>query len=46
MKRCSGNATMYTDFARSFDKVICNTIVCWPAIAQLRGAVNTYWYVV
>jgi O-antigen biosynthesis protein len=33
------------DLARNFDKVICNTIVCWPAVAQLHGAVDTYWYV-
>ena len=33
------------DFARDFDKVICNTIVCWPAVAQLHEAVDIYWYV-
>jgi glycosyltransferase involved in cell wall biosynthesis len=33
------------DFARNFDKVICNTIVCWPAVAQLHEVVDTYWYV-
>ena len=33
------------DFARNFDKVICNTIVCWPAVAQLHHIVDTYWYV-
>ena len=33
------------DFARNFDKVICNTIVCWPLIAQLHEVVDTYWYV-
>jgi FkbM family methyltransferase len=33
------------DFARNFDKVICNTIVCWPAVAQLHEVVETYWYV-
>jgi O-antigen biosynthesis protein len=33
------------DLARNFDKVICNTIVCWPAVAQLHEAVDTYWYV-
>lgn len=25
--------------------MICNTIVCWPAVAQLHEAVDTYWYV-
>ena len=33
------------DLARNFDKVICNSIVCWPAVAQLHEAVDTYWYV-
>ena len=33
------------DLARNFDKVICNTIVCWPAVAQLHEAVDIYWYV-
>ncbi len=33
------------DFARNFDKVICNTIVCWPAVAQLHEVVDIYWYV-
>jgi GT2 family glycosyltransferase len=33
------------DFARNFDKVVCNTIVCWPAVAQLRDVVEVYWYV-
>jgi GT2 family glycosyltransferase/glycosyltransferase involved in cell wall biosynthesis len=33
------------DLAKNFDKVICNTIVCWPAIAQLHETVETYWYV-
>jgi glycosyltransferase involved in cell wall biosynthesis len=32
-------------FARNFDKVICNTLVCWPAVAQLHHIVDTYWYV-
>jgi GT2 family glycosyltransferase/SAM-dependent methyltransferase len=32
------------DLARNFDKVICNTIVCWPAVAQLREVVDVYWY--
>jgi GT2 family glycosyltransferase len=32
-------------FARNFDKVICNTIVCWPAVEQLHEVVDTYWYV-
>ena len=34
-----------SDFARNFDKVICNTVVCWPAVAQLHEVVDTYWYV-
>jgi GT2 family glycosyltransferase/glycosyltransferase involved in cell wall biosynthesis len=33
------------DFARNFDKVICNTIVCWPAVAQLHEVVDVYWYI-
>jgi O-antigen biosynthesis protein len=33
------------DLARNFDKVICNTIACWPAVAQLHKAVDTYWYI-
>jgi GT2 family glycosyltransferase len=32
------------DFARNFDKVICNTIVCWPAVAQLHEVVDLYWW--
>ena len=44
--RCySSRATMLFDLARNFDKVICNTIACWPAVAQLHDAVNIYWYV-
>jgi glycosyltransferase involved in cell wall biosynthesis len=35
----------FFDFARNFDKVICNTIVCWPAVAQLHDVVDVYWYV-
>jgi tetratricopeptide (TPR) repeat protein/glycosyltransferase involved in cell wall biosynthesis len=31
--------------ARNFDKVICNTIVCWPVVAQLRNMFDVYWYV-
>jgi O-antigen biosynthesis protein len=34
-----------SDFARNFDKVICNTVVCWPAVAQLHEVVEIYWYV-
>jgi O-antigen biosynthesis protein len=33
------------DFARNFDKVICNTIVCWRVVAQLNEVVDVYWYV-
>ena len=33
------------DLARNFDKVICNTIVCWPAVAQLHEWLDVYWYV-
>ncbi len=33
------------DFAKNFDKVICNTIVCWPLVAQLSDVVDLYWYV-
>jgi O-antigen biosynthesis protein len=33
------------DFARNFDKVICNTVVTWPVVAQLHEVVETYWYV-
>jgi GT2 family glycosyltransferase len=33
------------DFARNFDKIICNTIVCWPVVAQLRNVTELYWYV-
>ena len=33
------------DLARNFDKVIFNTLECWPAVAQLHNAVDTYWYV-
>jgi GT2 family glycosyltransferase len=33
------------DLARNFDKVICNTIACWSAVAQLHEVVDMYWYV-
>jgi glycosyltransferase involved in cell wall biosynthesis len=33
------------DLARNFDKVICNTIVCWPVVAQLGKLIPVYWYV-
>jgi glycosyltransferase involved in cell wall biosynthesis len=33
------------DLARNFDKVICNTIVCWPVVAQLFDVGYVYWYV-
>jgi O-antigen biosynthesis protein len=33
------------EFARNFDKVICNTIVCWPVVAQLHEVIDVYWYV-
>ena len=33
------------DLAREFDKVICNTIECWPIVAQLRETNTVYWYV-
>jgi GT2 family glycosyltransferase len=33
------------EFAANFDKVICNTIVCWPAVIQLGNSVSVYWYV-
>ena len=34
-----------SDLARKFDKVICNTIACWPVVAQLHEWVDVYWYV-
>lgn len=33
------------DLARNFDKVLCNTIVCWPVVAQLHDIIPVYWYV-
>src|SRR5262249_8220180 len=33
------------DLARNFDKGICNTIVCWPIVGQLRDIAPIYWYV-
>jgi lipopolysaccharide biosynthesis protein/tetratricopeptide (TPR) repeat protein len=33
------------DLARNFDKVVCNTIECWPIVAQLRDVVPVYWYI-
>jgi glycosyltransferase involved in cell wall biosynthesis len=33
------------DLARGCDKVICNTIECWPIVAQLHNIVPTYWFV-
>jgi glycosyltransferase involved in cell wall biosynthesis len=33
------------DFARNFDKVICNTINCWPVVGQLCAFAPIYWYV-
>jgi glycosyltransferase involved in cell wall biosynthesis len=33
------------DLARGFDKVICNSIECWPIVAQLHNIVPIYWFV-
>src|SRR5271166_4092136 len=33
------------DLARDFDKVICNTVECWPIVSQLRNTNAVYWYV-
>jgi len=33
------------NFASNFDRVICNTIVCWPAVEQLAGLGGLVWYV-
>jgi GT2 family glycosyltransferase/glycosyltransferase involved in cell wall biosynthesis len=33
------------DFCRNFDKVICNTVVTYPAILQIADTVDTYWYI-
>lgn len=35
----------FLHFARNFDKVIFNTIICWPAIGQLLGIVDLFWYI-
>jgi glycosyltransferase involved in cell wall biosynthesis len=32
-------------FASNFDKVIFNTVVCWPAVEQLEGLGGLVWYV-
>jgi O-antigen biosynthesis protein len=33
------------DLARGFDKVVCNTVECWPIVAELRNTNAVYWYV-
>jgi glycosyltransferase involved in cell wall biosynthesis len=33
------------DLARKYDKVVCNTIECWPIVAQLRDVIPVYWYI-
>ena len=33
------------DLARDFHKIICNTIECWPIVAQLHNIVPAYWFV-
>jgi glycosyltransferase involved in cell wall biosynthesis len=33
------------DLARNFDKVLCNTIDCWPVVAQLHNVIPVFWYV-
>jgi glycosyltransferase involved in cell wall biosynthesis/Flp pilus assembly protein TadD len=33
------------NLAHHFDKVICNTIVCWPIVEQLRDILPVYWFV-
>jgi glycosyltransferase involved in cell wall biosynthesis/Tfp pilus assembly protein PilF len=31
--------------AHNFDKVFCNTVDCWPIVAQLRHVSPVYWYI-
>lgn len=33
------------DFGRNFDLVVANTVVCWPAVAQLSPSVDVFWYI-
>ncbi|MNO26541.1 Chondroitin synthase [compost metagenome] len=38
------HASVY-DFARNFDKLICNTVVTYPIVNQLADVVEVYWYI-
>lgn len=33
------------NFARNFDRVLANTVIAWPLVAQCAGEVETYWYI-
>ena len=33
------------DLARNFEKVLCNTIDCWPVVAQLHNVIPVFWYI-
>jgi GT2 family glycosyltransferase/glycosyltransferase involved in cell wall biosynthesis len=35
----------FRELARNFDRVIVNSVVCWPAVLQLGRVVDVYWYV-
>jgi glycosyltransferase involved in cell wall biosynthesis len=35
----------FREFARTFDRVICNTIVCWPLVASVARHTRLDWYV-
>src|SRR5205085_5397628 len=28
-----------------FDRIVCNTILCWPIVARLREVGQVYWYI-
>lgn len=32
-------------FAKNFDCIICNTIVCWPAVKQMQHLTKTIWWI-
>jgi O-antigen biosynthesis protein len=32
-------------FAKNFDFIICNTVVCWPAVKQMQNITKTIWWI-
>jgi hypothetical protein len=35
----------FEKFAKNFDYIICNTIVCWPAVKQMHNITKNIWWI-